>query len=49
MIAIKMIQFITGIKAFHQKSENHDCGVQASIPSSSIIQILILSTPWTWK
>ena len=49
MIAIELIQLIAEIKAFHQKSKNHDRGVQASISSLSIVKILILSTPWTRK
>ena len=40
-IAIELIQLITRIKAIHQNLENHDRGVQASIPSSLIVEILI--------
>ena len=48
-IAIELIQLITGIKAIHQNPKITIRGVQASISSSSIVKILILSTPQTQK
>ena len=46
---IESIQLIVRIKAIHQNLKNRTRGVQASISSSTIVKILILSTPWMQK
>ena len=48
-IAVESIQFSHRIKAFHQNLENSIIDVQALISSSSLHEISLSNTPWTWK